>query len=251
MKTCGIYAIRNTINGKMYVGKSTNVPNRFIRHKTLLKNSKHFNRHLQRSYQKYGKIQFEYVLLEECEKNNLSSKEQEWIDKIGINGLYNHQLEVKDLHHDRNPFYGKTHTEKTKSAMSAAKKKLYIGSGNPNYGKKHSQETRTKMSEGRGRLDRNKVTEIVQLLKQDVRHQEIADKYNIARTAITRIANGTRWANVTGGPVALVVYVDGQRQFTDSQRQRIGNGRKGKKHSEETKAIMSEKAKNRKIGECL
>ena len=32
-------------------------------------------------------------------------------------------------------------------------------------------------------------------------HKDIANQFNINRTAITRIANGTRWANITGGPI--------------------------------------------------
>lgn len=33
---CGVYAIRNTINDKVYVGKSVNIEDRFRRHKSML-----------------------------------------------------------------------------------------------------------------------------------------------------------------------------------------------------------------------
>jgi len=43
----GIYGIKNTLNDKIYVGKSTDIEDRFTRHRTLLKNNKHYNLYLQ------------------------------------------------------------------------------------------------------------------------------------------------------------------------------------------------------------
>lgn len=83
------------------------------------------------------------------------------------------------------------------------------------------------MSEGRGKLIAEQVLEIVELLKQEVPHQKIANKYQIARTAITRIANGTRWTNVTGGPVIPVIYENGKHKFTKTHLKRAGRKTKG------------------------
>jgi group I intron endonuclease len=46
----GIYQIRNLSNNKIYIGSAFNLLDRFHCHKSLLKNNKHGNQHLQRSY---------------------------------------------------------------------------------------------------------------------------------------------------------------------------------------------------------
>ena len=77
-----------------------------MRHKSLLKCKKHFNTHLQRSYNKNGINAFEFIILEECVKDNLPDKEQEWINKHSA-CLYNHDLFVSDKRGNKNPFVGK------------------------------------------------------------------------------------------------------------------------------------------------
>lgn len=46
----GIYGIRNLINGKNYIGKSTDIKERHAFHKNKLKYGKHFNDHLQNDF---------------------------------------------------------------------------------------------------------------------------------------------------------------------------------------------------------
>jgi len=131
--------------------------------------------------------------------------------------------------------------------MSDHKKKAYLGKDNPNYGKKQSLSVRLKMVENhpKTKLTEKDVLIIVDLLKNGESHQEIADKFHIGRTMITRIANGTRWTNVTGGAVIPVVYREGVRQFSASHRKRIGEKRKGQKHTEESKLKMSLKKRRK------
>lgn len=56
----GVYMIRNTRNGKMYVGSSLNTRRRMIDHKTLLNKKKHYNPHLQSAYNKEPD-EFEFI----------------------------------------------------------------------------------------------------------------------------------------------------------------------------------------------
>lgn len=44
-----------------------------------------------------------------------------------------------------NPFYGKTHSEKTKSEISKSLNGVYVGTKNPFYGKKHNEKTIEKL----------------------------------------------------------------------------------------------------------
>lgn len=76
----GIYAIKNKINNKTYIGKSTNIANRFIRHRYLLNAEKHYNCHLQRAWNKYSSLSFEFLILEECQSDKLAEKEQYWVN---------------------------------------------------------------------------------------------------------------------------------------------------------------------------
>jgi group I intron endonuclease len=62
---CGIYAIRNLVTNKLYIGKSKNIYKRIHQHIYSLKNNtKNENPYLQNSFNKYGIDFFEYFVLE-------------------------------------------------------------------------------------------------------------------------------------------------------------------------------------------
>lgn len=89
---CGIYTITNLVNNKIYVGYGINIRDRFHNHKKLLRENKHHNQHLQSSYNKYGKENFKFEILEECEEQFLMGQEHFWCimlnthnDKFGYN----------------------------------------------------------------------------------------------------------------------------------------------------------------------
>ena len=128
----------------------------------------------------------------------------------------------------------------------------YKGTGNPNYGKKQSLPTRLSMVKNNPgtKLDEQAVLNIKQLLLDGLDHQTIANQFNISRTVITRISNGTRWTNVTGGPVIPVIYMNGIRQFSEDHKTRIGAKRKGQKHTEAAKEKIR-KARTTKEEQCL
>lgn len=75
-----IYKILNILNRKYYIGQTFNFKNRKWRHKYLLNKNKHDNRYLQRAWNKYGEENFEFSVLEYCEKDKLIEREQWWID---------------------------------------------------------------------------------------------------------------------------------------------------------------------------
>jgi len=83
--TCGIYIIKNIINNKFYIGSAVNVRKRFYTHKRLLRKNKHFNNHLQSSYNKYGLNNFIFEIIEITKKENLIKREQYWIDTLEAN----------------------------------------------------------------------------------------------------------------------------------------------------------------------
>lgn len=135
----GIYKITNLIDNKFYIGSSKNIYKRWNQHKTDLKNNKHHNSRLQNAYNKYGKENFIYEILENVDLENLIDKEQQYIDElkacekgIGYN-LNNFARGGGFAVGSNNGWFGKGH--------------LQEGELNPFYGKEHAEETLKKLSE--------------------------------------------------------------------------------------------------------
>lgn len=78
----GVYIIRCMSNNKIYVGSTTVMfIKRFWHHSNQLERNNHKNQHLQNSYNKYGNENFEFDILEICDKLFCLEREQEWINK--------------------------------------------------------------------------------------------------------------------------------------------------------------------------
>jgi len=92
--TC-IYKITNTITGEEYVGSTLKgFEWRKRKHLRELQNNKHHNRHLQNSYNKYGRTCFDFKILEIIfDQNDLIKKEQEWVSKLSP--IYNVMRDIK------------------------------------------------------------------------------------------------------------------------------------------------------------
>lgn len=76
----GIYAIRNKVDNKRYVGSSNDLHKRHLNHWRNLKMGTHFNSLLQRSWSKHGETNFEFVVLEQCSLDCLLEREKWWIE---------------------------------------------------------------------------------------------------------------------------------------------------------------------------
>lgn len=86
----GIYAIHNIINGKYYIGQARDIDYRWMQHRSRLKCGTHENKHLQASYNKYGKNAFEYFIVKECSKELLDEMEVLFIEQYdSYNNGYN------------------------------------------------------------------------------------------------------------------------------------------------------------------
>lgn len=77
--TSGIYIIHNTINEMVYIGKSSNIEDRWIRHKQELSKNTHHSYKLQKDYN-YGVVLYYDIL--EISYEDLSSKEVAYIKEF-------------------------------------------------------------------------------------------------------------------------------------------------------------------------
>lgn len=80
----GIYTITNLVNNKIYVGYAVNLITRENTHFTTLRLGYHDNSHLQRAYIKYGKENFKFELIEECEERLLCALEHYWATILNV-----------------------------------------------------------------------------------------------------------------------------------------------------------------------
>ena len=113
----GIYRITNTENGKIYIGSAVNLKQRKSQHLSRLRRNKHWNNHLQHSYNKYGESSFKFDTIMHCLKEHLIFFEQKHIDK------YNLKKELYNLSPTAGSPLGFKHTDETKAKMS----KIHMG----------------------------------------------------------------------------------------------------------------------------
>ncbi len=80
-----VYIIRNKVNNKKYVGQTRQKQpkRRWYHHRTELNKNIHCNFHLQKSYNKYGKDSFEFIIIDSSAKNliELDNLENFYIEK--------------------------------------------------------------------------------------------------------------------------------------------------------------------------
>jgi group I intron endonuclease len=87
--TCGIYRIRNTVNGKVYIGSSQCIEKRWQQHRTDIKGKRHGNKHLQDAWRKYGAEAFVFEVVEEVAVELLIEREQAALDAVPVELRYN------------------------------------------------------------------------------------------------------------------------------------------------------------------
>ena len=134
----GIYCIKNIINGKMYIGSAVDLKNRERQHFSALRLNKHRSQYLQNSFNKHGKENFIFEVIEFVEeKENLEKREEYYIN-----------------------LYDATNRDKGYNRRKIV---------STNLGLRHSEEARAKISEaGKNRPSKNKGVPLPQDVKDKI-----------------------------------------------------------------------------------
>lgn len=192
LNSCGVYSITNIINNKIYVGSSINIGSRFERHRNDLIKNKHGNQRLQRAWNKYGKDNFKFNILElvakedevEILRDSLLNREQFWID---FHKCYNPQFGY-NLNPKADSSIGRVFTEEHRRKLSEAHKgrkqtkeakeklsKALKGRPSKLKGVKISEEHRKNI--GKSKLGFKHTPETVQKMKEKRKEQIVTEEY--------------------------------------------------------------------------
>ena len=201
-----IYIITNNVNGKQYVGKTTNDCHiRFEQHKK----SSHDNL-LTRAFKKYGKENFVVEKVCECSsKDELNIKEIEYIEKYDTyNNGYNMTLggEGGDCGNQftKNPETAKRPldnlTEKQREEWldthrrgknNPVHSRDVSGENNPNYGNKLSEEAKQRISDAKKKWHKNnKHPNTVPEVREKLRKSKLGGNNPKARKFSVEYPNG-------------------------------------------------------------
>lgn len=157
----GLYEIRNTVTGNVYVGVTQNFHMRFNRHRYEMRHNRHHSLYLQRAWNKYGEAAFDFVIVKECSPAEAISLETERLQNL--DGLYNVSPcssggDIISGHPERKDIIGRMKNSLVRhfEAMSPAERQEVYGlSGERNgmYGRSHTPEARRKISKHLRGLD--------------------------------------------------------------------------------------------------
>ena len=225
----GIYGIKNKVNDNIYIGKTgMNFGDRWDAHKTLLRSNKHFNHYLQHAWNKYGEENFDFIIIEDCNVDELNDKEKYYIKLYRDQDLsYNFAdggeggsflgkhipEEVKRKIGEKNRIHmtGRKLSDEIKNKMSESQKKRYanwteedkqawgILSSEKARGYKWNDDSRNKMIDNKNGATHteDEIREIRRMYEVEKKScREIADYLNESYGFIYGIVTYKRWKNI-------------------------------------------------------
>jgi group I intron endonuclease len=151
-----IYKIQNLVNGKVYIGQTTQDPHvRYLHHFGSLRNKTHSNNHLQNSFNKYGENGFKFGILiwanSREELNHLEIHFMDQYDALNSEKGYNlrqggrdGKLALETRQKMSRAMKGRIFSEEHKQKLRENHARL-SGKDHPCYGKKLSKEHREKI----------------------------------------------------------------------------------------------------------
>lgn len=169
MSVQAVYLIRNTSNGKGYIGSTSDYYRRRCAHLSTLRKNRHHSILLQRAFNKHGEATFEFSILEKVDNfDSLIIREQKYLDFF--HPIYN----ISETADHPPGMKGRKFTEDHKRKLSIAQK------GNKNcLGNHHSVETRKKMRDHHNKnsnLPKSKETRKKHSIRSKAWHDSLTDE---------------------------------------------------------------------------
>jgi group I intron endonuclease len=240
----GIYIIKCNANNKVYIGQSINLKHRLNEHKSNLLRGVHNNKHLQKAFNKYGKEEFTFDILEILSKENYNKTKLDLLEieyiakfesnnrrkgfnienggnsigKIGEETKKKISIALKGNHNNANAWLGKHHSEETKKLYSLQRK------GKPSHLKGTTQtkehiKKRTDCQNGKVWVNNGNNSKFV---TQDEAQQLVSMGYVYGRPFFKRIKG--RKYQYKGKPLTIpqISELCGINKFTLQERIRRG-----------------------------
>ena len=186
-----VYVIVNTVNGKLYIGKTNNPKRRWIIHRNYankISNAARYNYPIYKGMRKYGLDNFQFEVIEACQNEyEALQSEIDWISYLRYMSipLYN----ITDGGQGTS---GRRHSPMTKNKISQSNK------GKKNrLGKTNSSEHKSAISTANLKLTEQQVREIKLLLKNGLSTRRIAKLFHISKTSIQNIKSGKYWSHIS------------------------------------------------------
>ena len=191
----GVYAIRNLVDGKVYIGSAQNLRHRKSQHFSDLRCGRHASRHLQRAFEKHGAAAFVFDVLEECAVDELIAREQVYIDAYSsATSAYGYNSRPVAASNRGHRFSDETR-QRMSDAFNRNRKPMAAESrkrcDETRRGQQRSEDVRRKMSESAlsrtdNRLSANTIAAMREMWAQGVTKTAIAARLGINRRTVWR-----------------------------------------------------------------
>ena len=217
-RLCGIYAIVHRNSGGAYIGSSHHIGKRWTRHVARLTAGTHHSPKLCEAWLSDGPTAFDFVVLEQCDVDQLVTREQAWVD-VWSGTVFNVGKIVAS------PMRGATHSETTKRRLSEALR-----------GGTRSMEWRARVSAA---LMGHPVSEEARAKMRESHLGARLSPLVIARRSASYRAN---WRPPTAESTAKRIatrLARGGFIVSPAHRERISQANRGRKHTAEARARMS------------
>lgn len=174
MDISGIYGITNIQNGKIYIGSSKHIYQRWKEHIRALNKNKHHSIHLQNAWNKYGEDNFIFEVIETCKEELLLEREQYYID----------------LHSSADYYYGYNESEFAgKPSMTQEQRDYYANLSSIRL-------------QGEGAwcniYSENQIKDLIEDLKTgEYSYYQLSEKHNISYDIIASVARHDSWKYLT------------------------------------------------------
>lgn len=204
-KISGIYKITCIPTGKVYIGQSCSIYDRWYMHKWELNKQKHSNKYLQYAWNKYGEKNFVFDILEICDESVIDDKEKYYIC------FYKSMNKSKGFNLDSGGNLNKKHSQETKEKIRQAQ----LGEKSPLYQKPLSQEHKEKISKAMKGVKKTQQTRRNMVIAQTKSCGKKVDQYTLKGEYIDTYYSISEAARAVGGDFSRISLVcRGKRKST-------------------------------------